>query len=108
MIMKIGTDIVFIPRFEKLMENEKFIKKVFHSSECKQYTSEHLAGVFAAKEAFFKAIDKKPDWLRVEVRKQCTGRPVIASDIDGLGATDVSISHDNDYATATVIVKNVE
>ena len=106
--MGIGTDMVFIPRFERLMENEQFMRKVFDSSECEEYDAEHLAGVFAAKEDFSKAIGSRLDWLKVEVRKQRAGRPVLAVDLDGIGATDVSISHDKDYATATVIIKNVE
>jgi phosphopantetheine--protein transferase-like protein len=105
-VMKIGTDIVYVPKILKLMENEGFVKRVFHVSECEEYNAEHLAGVFAAKEAFFKAIDKKPDWLKVEVRKQDTGRPLLVSEFDGVEGVDVSISHDKDYATATVLIRN--
>ncbi|MBW2996657.1 holo-ACP synthase [Candidatus Woesearchaeota archaeon] len=105
MRIKLGTDIVYIPRLEKLMQNEKFIKRVFHASECRDYRVEHIAGIFAAKEAFFKAINKKPDWLKIEVRNQKTGRPrLIVSNELGmqLDNLDVSISHDNDYAMAAV------
>ena len=114
MKIKTGVDIVYIPRLGELMESEGFIKKVFHASECKNYSAEHIAGVFAAKEAFFKAIDKRPDWLKVEVTNQKTGRPkLIISDefkekreIENI---DVSISHDKDYAIATIcfLIKNV-
>lgn len=103
--MKIGTDIVHIPRFGKLMGNEGFIKKVFHPSEYRNYKAEHLAGIFAAKEAFFKAINKKPGWLRVEIRKQRTDRPVLSNDLK-IEVADVSISHDKDYAIATVMIKD--
>lgn len=103
--MKLGTDLVYIPRFEKLMENEAFIKKVFHPSECRNYKAEHLAGIFAAKEAFFKAIDKKPDWLKVEIKKQKTERPILSNDLK-IEVADISISHDKDYAIATVLVKD--
>ena len=58
--MKLGIDIVHIPEFEKLMQDRGFIKRVFHESELKDYRAEHLAGIFAAKEAFFKAINQKP------------------------------------------------
>jgi phosphopantetheine--protein transferase-like protein len=105
MRIKLGTDIVYIPRLEKLMQNEKFIKRVFHTSECKDYRVEHIAGVFAAKEAFFKAINKKPDWLKVEVRNQKTGRPILAISNDfgvQIEDVDISISHDKDYAMAAV------
>ncbi|MFH1064405.1 MAG: 4'-phosphopantetheinyl transferase superfamily protein [Candidatus Woesearchaeota archaeon] len=103
--MRIGNDITYIPRFEKLMENRQFIENVFHATECREYNPEHLAGIFAAKEAFFKAIDRKPDWLKVEIRKQKTGRPMIITSIEGIEPLDVSISHDKDYALATVLVK---
>lgn len=109
--IKIGTDIVYIPKFENLMENEKFIKRVFHPSEYKNYKAERVAGIFAVKEAFFKAINKKPDWLKVEVKKQKTGKPVlvIANELKKkyIEVIDISISHDKDYAIAIVLIKNV-
>ena len=114
MKIKTGVDIVYIPRLAELMESEGFIKKAFHASECQNYSAEHIAGVFAAKEAFFKAIGKRPDWLKVEVRNQKTGRPKLIisdelkekSEIENI---DVSISHDKDYAVATIgiLIKNV-
>ncbi|MCK5025143.1 MAG: holo-ACP synthase [Nanoarchaeota archaeon] len=114
MEIKTGVDIVYIPRVGKLMENEGFIKKAFHASECRNYSAEHIAGVFAAKEAFFKAIGKKPDWLKVEVKNQKTGRPrIIMSDElkekHKIEDIDVSISHDKDYAIAaiSILIKNV-
>ncbi len=110
MKIRLGTDIVYIPKFGKLLENEGFIKKVFHESECKNYNPENIAGIFAAKEAFFKAINKKPDWLKVEVKKQKTGRPIlmVSNELkENIEDTDISISHEKDYALATVLVKNV-
>ena len=105
--MKLGTDIVHIPRFEKLMENEGFIKKVFHNSECKNYTREHLAGIFAAKEAFFKAANRKMDWLDIEIKNDSSGKPIItlSNELKEVEVVDVSISHDRDYALAAVLVK---
>ena len=113
MNIKLGTDIVYIPRFEKLMKNEKFMKRVFHPSECKDYRMEHIAGIFAAKEAFFKAINKKPGWLKIEVKKEKTGKPklVISNDLDvRIMDIDISISHDKDYAMAAVslLIKNAK
>ncbi len=101
---------MYIPKFENLMENEKFIKRVFHPSEYKNYKAERVAGIFAVKEAFFKAINKKPDWLKVEVKKQKTGKPVlvIANELKkNIEVIDISISHDKDYAIATVLIKDV-
>ena len=105
MSIKTGVDIVYIPKFENLMKNETFIKKVFHTSEHKNYKSESLAGIFAAKEAFFKALNKKPDWLKIEIKKEKSGRPFIIQNELEVEDIDLSISHDNDYAIAQVIIE---
>ena len=111
---KLGVDIVHIPRFEKLMKNRTFINRVFQKSEIsKTYDVEHFAGVFAAKEAFFKAVNKiNPRWHDIEVQNKKDGRPelLISSNIRKLiNEIDVSISHDGEYAIAVVIcqMKNV-
>ena len=111
MRISIGTDIVYIPKMRKLMENDAFIRKVFHSSEFTGSTAEHIAGIFAAKEAFFKAINRKPDWLKVEIKSKKSGRPALetADELkDKFTDIDVSISHEKDYAIATVLVTNKE
>jgi len=110
MEIKTGVDIVYIPRIGKLMENEGFIKKTFHASECMNYKTEHIAGIFAAKEAFFKAIGKRPDWLKVEVKNQKTGRPmlIISDELNEkrrIEDIDLSISHDKDYAIAAISIQ---
>lgn len=85
--MKIGTDIVHIPRFEKLMQNEAFIKKVFHESEIKDYRAEHLAGVIAAEmkvpvvpiklEKVYKVLPKGSFWPRFAKTEMKIGKPFI-------------------------------
>ncbi len=104
--MKLGVDIVYIPRIKRLMQNKDFVKKVFHSSECKLFTPEHLAGIFASKEAFFKAVNKKTDWLDIEVKKHKSGKPRmnLSNELE-FKVLDVSISHDKDYAIAMVLIK---
>jgi len=110
MEMRIGVDIVFVPRFEKLLTNEAFVKKIFHPSESKRFEAEHLAGIFAAKEAFFKAVKEAPTWLDVEIKKEASGKPalVLSNDLKDELSVDVSISHDGEYAIAVVLVKNVD
>ena len=107
---RLGIDIVHISKFKKLMENRDFIKKVFHISEVRNYRPEHLAGIFATKEAFFKAINKNPNpnWLEVEVKNKKTGLPVLAISNElkkkaKIKEAGISISHDKDYAIAAVI-----
>ena len=78
--MKIGTDIVKISRIEKSIESESFLSGVYTDEErayCK--SAQSFAGIFAAKEAYLKALV-------------------------GVSDSDLSISHDGDYAIATVIL----
>lgn len=100
---RIGTDIVLISRIEKSLERESFKNWVFTQSEidhCKR--TESFAGIFAAKEAYLKArgtgINCKLN--TVEICYDEKGKPSIA----GVEKSDVSISHDGDYAIATVIL----
>jgi len=107
--MKIGTDVVYIPRIKKLLEQEKSLKKVFHKSEYKDFRAEHIAGVFAVKEAFFKAIGKKVNWLEIEIKNKKTGKPLLIisdnlRDKFKIKDVDISISHDKDYAIAQVLI----
>ena len=110
MSILIGTDLVHIPRIEKLFQNPEAVKKVFHPSELKNTRPEHLAGVFAAKEAFFKALQIKPKWLAVEIKTKRSGKPELRFNSDlskeQLEA-DVSISHDGEYAIAVVAVNKI-
>ena len=102
-MFKIGTDIVRISRIEKSLVNEHFKASVFTSDEilyCKK--AESFAGIFAAKEAYFKAkgtgINKRLNC--VEISHDDKGKPFIV----GVENSDVSISHDGDYAVASVIL----
>lgn len=107
MQVKTGVDIVWIKRMEAFMKNEAVVKRTFHENELEPMTAEHCAGIFAAKEAFFKAIQRAPSWLDVQIKKQEDGKPVLvpspvlASKIE---SHDVSISHDGEYAVASVVL----
>lgn len=101
-----GTDIVYIPKVKKLMRNENFLKKIFHKSELSP-DADHLAGVIAAKEAFFKALGRMPMFREIEIIYETSGRPEIklSPEFSHLRSCDVSISHDNEYAIAVVLVE---
>ena len=106
-MLRTGVDIVHVPRFPRLMDNPAFLAKVFHPSEQKKHDAQHLAGLFAAKEAFFKAIDDGPRWLDIEIKKKATGRPMIVMTgalKDAITECDLSISHDHEYAIAHVVL----
>lgn len=101
-MFSIGTDIVKISRIEKSIKKESFLEEVFTPSErehCK--SAQSFAGVYAAKEAYFKALGtgiKRP-MCKVEILYTDKGKPYIADD----ERCDLSISHDGDYAVAAVV-----
>ncbi|MDE6470426.1 MAG: holo-ACP synthase [Eubacterium sp.] len=100
---KIGTDIVKISRIEKSIKNDTFLQQVFTEREieyCKK--AESFAGLFACKEAYFKAIGTgiKFPLTDVEILHDDKGKPYI----NGIENSDVSVSHDGEYAIATVII----
>jgi len=100
----LGIDLVFLPEFEKRLRNLE-LEKIFLSHELVQNKSlESLAGVFAAKEAFFKAIGSKEDWLDVWVEKTAEGKPFLRSTLAQNKNTELSISHSGDYVIAVVIL----
>ena len=104
--MRTGIDLVFVPRMSGFLENDAAVKKTFHQSELEPMTAEHCAGVFAAKEAFFKALQMSPCWLDVELKKQA-GKPVLHLSpllAQEIASHDVSITHDGDYAAASVVL----
>lgn len=106
--MRIGIDLAQVSRFERLIQNRAFVERVFHPSEIRDSRPEHLAGVFAAKEAFFKALGLSPRWLDLEVAEERDGKPSVKAaaglGLDGLLTFDVSIAHEGDYAVAVVVI----
>lgn len=104
-----GCDIVQISRIENLMKKPELIKKIFHPSEITRYEAEHLAGLFAVKEATFKALGLKSDsWLLIEIKHTSKNKPLlILSDelnLPKIVSQDCSISHDGGYAFAIVTI----
>lgn len=103
----IGIDIVYLPEFKSKIKNLP-LEKVFSSIELSENKSEEsLAGIFAAKEAFFKAVGRKEDWLTVWIEKTKEGKPQLKTLlINNSQSLDVSISHAGDYAIAIVVIKD--
>jgi len=100
----LGIDLVYLPEFEKKLKNLE-LEKIYLSHELTQNKSlESLAGVFAAKEAFFKAIGSKENWLDVWVEKTTEGKPLLRSTLAQNTNTELSISHSGDYVIAVVIL----
>ena len=96
--MDCGIDIVQIERVTRLMQDPDVMERMFHPREmCDD--AESLAGIIAAKEAYFKAQGRKGDWRSIEVVKDNAGKPSIR----GSDCT-LSISHDGGYAIAMVVI----
>lgn len=111
--MKIGTDIAYIPRFDKLSEHT--IERIFTpyevkvSEEKKAKRGEYLASRFASKEAYVKAKGtgfKGISPSDIETRSDDNGAPYLV--IKGVreSGTMLSLSHDGDYALAFVVIEN--
>ncbi len=100
----IGIDLVFIPEFKKKIEQID-LKTIFLDSELHENSRiESLAGIFAAKEAFFKALGRKENWLDAWVEKEPSGKPNLKSHLLSDVKIELSISHSGEYATAIVII----
>ncbi|MFZ9520833.1 MAG: holo-ACP synthase [Silvanigrellaceae bacterium] len=123
MKIRIGTDIVAVDRIEKSIAKESFLRKVFHPTEIdycqsKARPAASFAARFAAKEAFFKALGtglyvQGMGPQDVWIENTDNGRPSLKLSpaaeklISSSGTTsqhDVSLAHDGNFATATVVI----
>jgi holo-[acyl-carrier protein] synthase len=123
MIVGVGLDVCSIERMRRALERhgERFFARICSPKEREDLAGRDaataLAGRFAAKEAFAKAMDGAPGvaWHDVEVRRAASGRPRL--DLQGnalvlakkLGVTrwHVSITHDAGIAAAVVVLEGV-
>lgn len=110
MVMRTGVDIVYIPKIAKQRQTNGFLDRVLLPSEQHNTDPAHVAGVIAAKEAFFKALGRPIEWLEVELAYEDSGRPHFHLPTDyaqQIRDLDVSIAHDGDYAIAHVVLQVV-
>lgn len=121
-----GTDIVSVDRIKNSINElgETFLKRIYTDEEIAYCESRRMskfqsyAARFAAKEAAYKAISPKDasaiSWHDAEVKKLENGKPIIAfhgkldEELKNKGiyieSVDVSLSHDENYAIATVVI----
>lgn len=113
--MKIGTDIAYIPRFEKLSPHT--LERIFTEYEMKtagekgKRKSEYLASRFASKEAYVKAEGSGFTGIvphDIEIRNEESGAPYILYKGVRESGVSLSISHDGDYALAFVVIDRDE
>ncbi len=122
MIVGIGLDVCSIDRMRRALERhgDRFFSRICTEVEredlARSNAATSLAGRFAAKEAFAKALDGAPGvgWHEVEIRRGPSGRPEMS--LFGRAHTmaaqagalrwHVSISHDAGVAAAVVILES--
>ena len=115
--MNIGIDLVNINRFNELKSNHSFMSKVFLPNELEYIKSRNnsidtIAGIFASKEAFLKAIKMGINNYRlkdIEICHDNNNAPyiILHNELNSMfnnKCIDVSISHDGEYAIAIVTV----
>jgi phosphopantetheine--protein transferase-like protein len=96
----IGIDLVFIPEFRQRLEvgADTMRERAFRVSETDGQPIEHLAGLWAAKEAVVKAAATPPErWTDIVITHDPSGRPHAHV---GNQEFAISISHHGDYAVA--------
>ncbi|MGD8400723.1 MAG: holo-ACP synthase [Bacillota bacterium] len=118
MIFGIGVDIIEIFRIGAAVANDRFCRRVFTGAELSEgrLAPNRLAGFFAAKEAFLKALGTGLAgfaWRELEVGHDAQGAPQLQ--VSGKVAAylaekrvdriHLSISHCREYAVAQVILE---
>jgi phosphopantetheine--protein transferase-like protein len=99
----IGIDLVNIPEFQRQLEvgGAGLLERVFDSSELHDRRIEHLAGLWAAKEAVWKANSGTTfASSEVVIFHDATGKPFARTPS---GHFEVSISHHGEYAVAIAL-----
>ena len=122
MIVGLGIDVCSIERMRRALERhgDRFFSRICSENERSDLSGRDmptaLAGRFAVKEAFAKALDgaKGVGWHEVEVRRAASGRPILElkgnamAMVESFGADTwhVSITHDAGVAVAVVILES--
>ena len=112
----IGTDLVFIKKFEKISFSQKpsFYKKTFLPSEIKyclkfKKPAEHFAGKFAIKESVKKSINEPISFLDIETFYFKSKLKIkLHKNWDTKYKVLGSISHDHEYAIGMVISEKIK
>lgn len=119
-----GNDIIMISRVKDSIEQvgENFLKRIYTDEEINYCESRRMckyhsyAARFAAKEAVYKAISPETshevEWKNIEVKRYDNGKPYIElygklkdiAEEKKVKKIELSLSHDGDYAIATVVI----
>lgn len=113
--MRLGTDIISIERIRQAVAKQpRFAEKILSFSELAQYEQyaptrqiEFLAGRFCAKEAYVKALQTGIGQIKftdISILNTAKGVPFLEK-APLCDQVHVSISHCQEYATATVLME---
>ena len=118
MILRTGVDLIEIARIEEVIKRhgKRYLERIYTSAELEQcrQQAESLAGRFAAKEAFAKALGTgigAVAWNEIEILGDEQNAPALklhgaaeqkAKEL-GLSTWSVSISHSQSHAVAFVV-----
>lgn len=118
MIIGHGIDIIELHRIEAVLHRQpRFAKRILTSNEYNTFSKlshkrkiEFLAGRFAAKEAFVKAvgtgISSSYSWHDIEIKNKESGQPYLFVP-NYEEKAHLSISHSTQYAVASVIIERL-
>ena len=104
----VGNDIIEVSRIANLIENDRFLHRIYSNAEIKYCEdkankAQNYAARFAAKEAVFKALSSQLNgnfsiaWNEICIEKD-------HSEISDNYRFDLSLSHVKEYAIASVIM----
>ena len=112
--MDIGIDLIEVKRIKQLVKNKRFVERVFTAGEVKYCNSkknygQHYAVRFAAKEAVWKALNRKElSHKDITVINDLSGKPKIklSAKYNHLEkGLFISLTHTKEYASAVAICK---
>ena len=106
----LGIDIVETRRFALSEKGSKdhFLRKNYSEKEldyCFSFkaSEQHLAGMFAAKEAVFKALGRKISLKSIEIERKDSGQPIVFVNGKRVKSIHVSLSHTSETAIAIAV-----
>lgn len=115
MIIGIGVDLCSVERLSSSIQRTPALADRLFTDKERSLKDESLAARFAAKEALAKAVGnpKLLSWLEVEVETDELGKPRLvvsgksAGTLSSMGvlSTHLSLSHDNGFAIAMVVLE---
>lgn len=122
MIKGIGADLCQVSRMEALLQDDAFLMRYFDETEQAYikgrgaFSAQSMAGIFAAKEAFVKALGRGFDGVRpqdIGIRHTAPGAPYYEANESarealisaGVSACHLSISHDGGQALAFAVLE---